>query len=666
MSVQLSAEQAKFIRTALSGQNVLVDACIGSGKTTAIQELCNRIPRNKRILYLTYNKLLKLDAKARIYGNNVYVTNYHGFGYMELMNAGVRAGISDIIQTYNKVKPSCAGRFDVLILDEYQDIEQETSEMLRHIKAQNPGIQIIAVGDMAQKIYDKTILDAAVFIDRLLDKYVRLEFTLCFRLSRDWADTLGEIWGKRIVGANPSCTVEIMDYDEAFDVLASYAPDQLLCLGANHAQRTYMLNDLEQAYPDKFNKNTVWSKVSESDGSGTQPGPNCAIFTTFDGCKGMERPVCAVFDWTEQYWYTRTTKPGAKYEILRNIFCVAASRGKDRIILVRPRKGTLLNKRDLMQEFDMRTDFADMAFSDMFNFKYAEDVEASYEKLDVTEIRKPAARIDLPIQDGMIDLSMCIGLCMKSEYFTGFDIDKAIDVFFELHKDVEFKRVADTTGWSVEQKILYLTSLETNQNRYWTQVSVRFMTPEKRDEIQARLRQLLPPDAEAQKVCQLDFRDFKSVGYADVVHDGTVYGLCFSQEITHTDVLLAAVCAVSLGLRKIRVWNLHDDQLLEIKIPDKRGFMNQVARTATKGALTKFHGFDNRTLMDEFVQDNYDACVEYARFVADYVARTKTQPPAPKTREFFKARGLVLPINTKQFAKLFGPLMKDLSHGKRE
>ena len=132
-NITLSQEQTKFIQTALQGMNILVDACIGSGKTTAIQELCNAMPRSKRILYLTYNKLLKVDAKTRITGSNVYVTNYHGFGYIELMNSGIRAGVSDIIQTYNQVKPNCS-RFDVLILDEYQDIEEETSEMLRHIK----------------------------------------------------------------------------------------------------------------------------------------------------------------------------------------------------------------------------------------------------------------------------------------------------------------------------------------------------------------------------------------------------------------------------------------------------------------------------------------------------------------------------------------------------
>lgn len=44
----LSDEQQVFIEKALQGNNILVDACIGSGKTTAIQHLCNEWPDTKR------------------------------------------------------------------------------------------------------------------------------------------------------------------------------------------------------------------------------------------------------------------------------------------------------------------------------------------------------------------------------------------------------------------------------------------------------------------------------------------------------------------------------------------------------------------------------------------------------------------------------------------
>ena len=100
----LSDEQQKMIDCAKNGKNVLVDACIGCGKTTAVQYLCNALPENKRILYLTYNKLLKIDARKKITNRNVTVTNYHGFAYVALNHIGVRTAVSDLIQTFNRKK----------------------------------------------------------------------------------------------------------------------------------------------------------------------------------------------------------------------------------------------------------------------------------------------------------------------------------------------------------------------------------------------------------------------------------------------------------------------------------------------------------------------------------------------------------------------------------
>ena len=88
--MQLSDEQSKFVEIAQEGKNILVDACIGSGKTTAIQVLCEELPKEKNILYLTYNKLLKIDAKSKIHKKNVLVTKLSWICILDIESYGYK------------------------------------------------------------------------------------------------------------------------------------------------------------------------------------------------------------------------------------------------------------------------------------------------------------------------------------------------------------------------------------------------------------------------------------------------------------------------------------------------------------------------------------------------------------------------------------------------
>ena len=135
----LSSEQQDLVRLALDGKNVLCDACIGSGKTSTINVLCNEFDSSKEILYLTYNRLLKLDAQEKILNDNVTVQNYHGFASKILYRRGIKnVGQGEQIGMVLK-KRVPVGHFDVLIIDEYQDINEEISKMLEYIKESNPG-----------------------------------------------------------------------------------------------------------------------------------------------------------------------------------------------------------------------------------------------------------------------------------------------------------------------------------------------------------------------------------------------------------------------------------------------------------------------------------------------------------------------------------------------
>lgn len=595
---ELSLEQQRFVDEALTGRSILVDACIGSGKTTAIQTLCNLFSPEKRILYLTYNMLLKLDAREKIKNKNVTVTNYHGFAWQELSRRGIRSGVQDCIANY------CARKlptkpYQILILDEYQDIDQEISVMLYHIKTCNPGLQIIAVGDMAQKIYDRTRLNAARFITEFLpDGFIKLEFTRCFRLNSIHAATLGKIWNKHIIGVNPFCSVKVMSFQETFEFLSKQEPRKILCLGANAGARSQMLNALEREYPTIFNKKTVWSNISDrADCTATKPSPDVAIFTTYDGCKGMEREICVVFNWTFDYWNTRLLKSNSSYTIIRNIFCVAASRGKRQIIFVKPNKnsGEFLTEKDLMSEPSLQKGLSDAPISGMFDFKFAEDVEAAYQTLTTKLIQPSETPIKISVSDDLIDLSPCIGIYQEAAYFEGYDIDALIDDYFIIYQDRGFLRPQDMADWSMEKKILCMVSLETRQNRYLEQVSLPFVTEEQFNAISQRLRTRLSPRETIQQPVVIPFSEqqgkmeaFFAIGRCDVVKNNIVYELKFVSELAHTHFLQCAMYMIGLQLPKGILWNIATNEAYEITIPDRKKFLDKVAFACTKGILKRY------------------------------------------------------------------------------
>ncbi len=559
----LSAEQRLFISKAKDRKNILVDACIGSGKTTAIQYLCDELPATLKILYLTYNKLLKLDAKAKIRNSNTTVTNYHGFAFMSLKKIGVKAGISDLIQRFNKEKPKLE-HYDVLIIDEYQDIELELAEMLKHIKSTNSNIQIIAVGDMAQKIYDKTTLDVPVFMKQFLGGHINLQFTSCFRLSTDLASMLGRVWQKKIIGVNNNCIVEKMTVKDVVNFLTEQNPEDILCLGARWGDLSDTLNLLEEKCPTKFNKKTVYASISDRDATGaTQPKPTSAIFTTFDSSKGLERKICVVFDFTESYWQSRISKPQQSYKILRNIFCVAASRGKERIIFVNSEEA-MLSEKTLSTDVQTSYKFQDVDISGMFDFKYKEDIEECYSLLQVRSLTEPEnlSEIYISNKDDLIDLSPCIGIYQEAVFFSGYEIDKSIEFFIDINIDKKFIYSANDRNLTLDKKILFLVSMETKQNRYRVQVDTPFVSESERMQIVDRLGSLFSKDETVQIPCTIDFSDtrkgdflFSAKGFADVIKNDIVYELKFVSELTHEHFLQCASYVVALGLEKGILWN---------------------------------------------------------------------------------------------------------------
>ena len=207
-----------------------------------------------------------------------------------------------------------------------------------------------------------------------------------------------------------------------------------------------------------------------------------------------------------------------------------------------------------------------MDISEMFQFKYKEDVEACYALLDVHPVRlsEDDRVIHIKSNDELIDLSPCIGIYQEAAFFGKRSLDAQIEGYFLLHPKERYK--LDTIrNATLDERILFLTALKTCQERYRTQVSSPFVPDTEREMICSRLGRVFSPDDNVQVYSCIDFAErengptlFSAIGQADVVKDNTVYELKFVSELTHEHFLQCASYMVALNIDKGVLWNTRD------------------------------------------------------------------------------------------------------------
>lgn len=79
---QPTPEQASIYDHVQSNSaSVRIDARAGSGKTTVLEEISRRLPRNKKALFCAYNRRIAIELERRIGGTNRIVQTIHSLGF---------------------------------------------------------------------------------------------------------------------------------------------------------------------------------------------------------------------------------------------------------------------------------------------------------------------------------------------------------------------------------------------------------------------------------------------------------------------------------------------------------------------------------------------------------------------------------------------------------
>ena len=153
----LSKEQQNILDATKTGDNVVVDAVAGTGKTTLIlaiaRELCSR-----NILQITYNKSLKFEVREKTQAMGIENLTIHTYHSLAVCYYSCTAHVDNEIKKIvdNNTPPNKSiPEYDMLVVDEAQDMTLLYYQlMVKFAKDIGSQFQLLVLGDYMQGLYE--------------------------------------------------------------------------------------------------------------------------------------------------------------------------------------------------------------------------------------------------------------------------------------------------------------------------------------------------------------------------------------------------------------------------------------------------------------------------------------------------------------------------------
>ena len=256
--MQLTPEQLAIIN---SFGNIKINAVAGSGKTTTIIEYAKARPKNSKILYLAFNKSVKLEAakKFRDAGlQNVQVETAHSLAYKHIVH-----------QNNYKVRPQGYKTNEIVELLQLQGNGEKHTEYIvaNHI---NKFIALFCNSDK-EKVqdlnYSDTITDAkAETFVKTFYAYIESKTRLLLsRMDKGEIDITHDFYLKKFQLSQPQLYYDYILFDEGQDASAAMLDVFLkqkatkVIVGDTHQQIygwRHAVNSLQKARFANFNLST--------------------------------------------------------------------------------------------------------------------------------------------------------------------------------------------------------------------------------------------------------------------------------------------------------------------------------------------------------------------------------------------------------------------------
>lgn len=208
--MQLTAEQKAIIE---SSGDIKINAVAGSGKTTTVIEYAKARPKNSKILYLAFNKSVKLEATRKFEEKgltNVKVETAHSLAYKHI-----------VFQNRYKVKAASYKTNEIAELLQLQNHGEKLAEYIvaNHI---NKYISYFCNSDK-QKVQDLNYLDtitdpkAKAFVSKFYDYILKHTRLLLGKMNNGDIEITHDFYLKKFQLSNPQLPYDYILFDEGQD-----------------------------------------------------------------------------------------------------------------------------------------------------------------------------------------------------------------------------------------------------------------------------------------------------------------------------------------------------------------------------------------------------------------------------------------------------------------
>lgn len=350
----------------INKHNVTISSCPGSGKTTLIQYIAlldlainndtkptYRKPNEHNILVLMYNKALSIESNKKFKKNkckNIRCQTIHSFAYNNYNITNKSYDDTLLLDILNaNTQPNFDFKYTMIIIDEFQDATPLLFRFVEKVIIDNilESPQIIIMGDPLQELYKFRGADSRFMT---LSNYVFLGGRLNFKsLSMTYTNRCP----KNICRLINVCNFGL---DSKWEIMKSHKQGGYIRICIGNTQkiiideiRLLKMKDVEFKMEDimiivpslknvnklknTLTRNGIYVVVSDSENLDSKTTKNKILITTFHGSKGLERKICFVTNFSNDYYKYYATDHDP--EQISNTFYVALSRSSEYLYLLR-------------------------------------------------------------------------------------------------------------------------------------------------------------------------------------------------------------------------------------------------------------------------------------------------------------------------------------------